>query len=432
MAQPISDPAGSAPSGDVAREPYRLWRIGFLTHADRITPDAISGMPYQIFQALRGLVGMVEPIVPGQGVGPAPALSGLRSLLPRARRKIADRLRFPDGTLKVLDKYAPGRVRRQMLARSRSEAAAVQAAIANTPYDAIISVVGSWYLHALHTPVPIVHFSDATTRLVNRLYAERSSRSLGYQQAWEDMEVGTFRRAAVVALATDETKRSAIEDYGVDPARVIVAPMGATVMPEPGRIIRPDPPTDRHLRLCIVAGDPVRKRVAFALECVDRLAEMGWDAELAYIGPPIEALAASPRLRGMGRLRLSSPADRAVHTSVLADSHMMILPSLAEAAGIAPAEAAHFGRPSIVSCAGGLPTMVKHGQTGIVMPMSATPADYAREIDALCRDRHRYEAMSQAALTRAQNELTWTGCARRMLEALVPLVGKPSLKLVRH
>jgi glycosyltransferase involved in cell wall biosynthesis len=415
--------------------PYKHWRIGFLADVDRLTPDAVSGVPYAIYQALQTLVSDVRLVVPGQSSEAlTPDPPGSMGMLPRVRRRLDRLLRHSDGTPRMLDSWATTWVHRRLIDQARREARAIERALENHRLDAIVSVMGSRILFALETSIPTLHFSDCTAALLSRTYSERSRRGAGCHRAWEEIERATLSRATVIALATDETRRSAIEDYGVDPSRIVVAPMGATVMPEPGRVLRAGPPTGTSLRLCIVAADPVRKRVAFALECVEQLAARGWDAELYSIGPPppsIPALTHSPRLKHIGRLKLSDPADRAKHRQVLAESHLMILPSLAEAAGIAPAEAAHFGRPSIVSSAGGLPTMVKHQQTGLVMPMEATPEEYAREIDLLCRDPERYERMSHAALSRAHRELTWIGCARTMLQALVPVVGQPSLRLVR-
>ena len=119
-----------------------------------------------------------------------------------------------------------------------------------------------------------------------------------------------------------------------------------------------------------------------------------------------------------GSLKLSERGDRRRHEDILASSHLMMLPSIGEAYGIAPCEAAHYGRPSIVSAAGGLPTVVKHEQTGLVMPLSATAADYADAIDRLMRDPLRYLAMCQAALRRAHDVLSWDRWADQMARVI--------------
>ena len=111
---------------------------------------------------------------------------------------------------------------------------------------------------------------------------------------------------------------------------------------------------------------------------------------------------------------MSEPADRELHQDVLQRSHLMLLPSLGEMFGIAPGEAAHFGRPSLVSDVGGLPTVVDHGRSGLVLPEDATAEDYADAIIALVDDSTRYRALSEGALERAKQMLNWEAFAREM------------------
>ena len=101
----------------------------------------------------------------------------------------------------------------------------------------------------------------------------------------------------------------------------------------------------------------------------------------------------------------------------------MLMPSLGEAFGIAPCEAAHFGRPSVVSAAGGLTTVVQHDRTGLTLPVSATAADYSDAIDRLMLDPARYLAMCEAALDRAQNVLSWDVWADGIAEIIADAAG---------
>jgi len=91
------------------------------------------------------------------------------------------------------------------------------------------------------------------------------------------------------------------------------------------------------------------------------------------------------------------------------------LDATGEMYGIAPCEAAHFGRPSLVSDVGGLPSVVEDGHTGRVLPRDADASDYVREIEALCADAERYRALSRAALQRAREHLNWDAWAAKTL-----------------
>jgi len=100
----------------------------------------------------------------------------------------------------------------------------------------------------------------------------------------------------------------------------------------------------------------------------------------------------------------------------------MLLPSLAEAFGIAPGEAGHFGRPSVVSDVGGLPTVVQHDKTGVVLPVDAPASKYANAIREYSIDPKRYIAMSHAALERATTVLSWPAWGKRLSSIFTEIV----------
>ena len=68
----------------------------------------------------------------------------------------------------------------------------------------------------------------------------------------------------------------------------------------------------------------------------------------------------------------------------------------------------------MVSAAGGLPEVVRHEHTGLVMPMSATAGDYARAMRSLLSDGDRYVAMCGAARRRALEDLSWDRWGERL------------------
>ena len=280
----------------------------------------------------------------------------------------------------------------------------------------------STLLCELDVAIPIVYFSDTTTRLIFESYPQYRSQGEGYQRACEELEQRAMARAAVVVFATDLARRSAIEDYGVPPDRAFTVPMGANVAVKAGSPGPADtgPPSRESLRLVITAADPVRKRLGFAIDVVDDLRRRGWAADLEVIGPPTPRALTHPHVRCLGYLSLRSTVDVRRNHDALRRSHLMILPSLGEAFGIAPCEAALIGKPSIVSSAGGLPEVVRDGETGIVMGVESTVEDYARAIIDLAGHPDRYRAMSKAAAERARGRFTW----ERWSEQLVTIMDR--------
>lgn len=388
-------------------------RLGFISPSWRLTPDTISGMPFRMREELArrfgGIVtfGTTEPPASAdRRIIPEPVRALARPAVARARAGVK-RTRAWWADLR------PDRVRRTMLDGAHARSARLQREIEAHPTDVLFGCCISTALVGLRTATPVVYFSDATARIINDTYPNAVRRGRGYREACDELERTVMRKAAAAVFASRAALRSAVEDYGLDPARAHLVEMGAHVTPGPGALAEPLPIRDRRIRLCIVASDPVRKQLRLAVRATEMLCGMGWDAQLAHIGVPSPIASRSATVNSLGRLRLSDAGDRAAHARALAGSHLMLLPSLGEAFGIAPCEAAHFARPSIVSDAGGLPTVVEHGVTGLVLPVSAGPERYARAINDLLADERRYRAMSFAALARARSVLNWSRWADR-------------------
>ncbi len=318
---------------------------------------------------------------------------------------------------------SPGPPRERVLSWARDRARELEPMLAASRPDVLFGCCATALFYDLKGHPPIVHFSDATARLLGDGYSMFREMEPERREAYDELERGTLSRVAAGLYPSAWALASAVGDYGLDPARGHVVPMGATVMPEAGERIEADPPSRGNLRLCIVAGDPARKRVGLAVEAARLLRERGWNVTLTHVGTPLAGAEGLDYVRSVGRLRLSSARDRARHRTVLRESHVMVLPSVAEAFGIAPCEAAHFGRPSVVSDAGGLPSVVEDGRTGVVVPVDAGAEAYARAVEEVAGDEARYRAMSEAALERARRVLNWEAWGDRAAEIVRTAVG---------
>lgn len=315
-----------------------------------------------------------------------------------------------------------GATERRVLDIAMRRSHSVQRQIDADRFDALFGCCISSSIYGLETDVPIVYFSDATPRMLNTSYPELMRQRAGYKSACETLERVVLSKCAAAAYASTQAHDSAVNDYGAAPERVRVIPMGAHITPDVDLPPHREPPSLRRLQLCIAAADPVRKRLDLAIEATELLAARGWHATLTSIGRPTPRARRSPVVECAGVLRLADAADRLAHQRILARSHFMLLPSIGEAFGIAPCEAAHFGCPSIVSSAGGLPTVVQHNRTGLVLPLSSTAADYADAIESLARDPARYLAMCAAAYERARAVLSWDRWGDRIAQLITNVV----------
>jgi glycosyltransferase involved in cell wall biosynthesis len=112
----------------------------------------------------------------------------------------------------------------------------------------------------------------------------------------------------------------------------------------------------------------------------------------------------------------------ALLSDIMSRSHFLFLPSRAEAYGQAFCEAAAFGLPSIGSTAGGIPTIIRDGETGFVRPTETSAQDFASLIQETLADQHRYGRMARLAREDFRDRLNWDSFGKRLGETIMTVV----------
>lgn len=206
---------------------------------------------------------------------------------------------------------------------------------------------------------------------------------------------------------------------GVDPERF--APR-AEARADVGRALGLD--ATQPIVLC--ARRPVPKNgVAYFVAALERLAAAGractvlfaglaaepQPAELEYTTALRRAVLALPPTITV-RLLGSVPNDRMPALHAAAD--LAVLPSLLEATSIAGLETMASGTPLVGTTVGGIPEIVAHGETGLLVP-PRDPAALAEALSWLLDDAARRDAMGAAARARVLREFSWEAVAERSL-----------------
>ncbi len=388
-------------------EATRPLRIGFISAGPIDNPNMLSGMPYHMSTALREQgIEIVE--IPSTSDAFRNKRTIRRYLAQRYTREANDHFK------RSLDVAAAPLTRALVLRGSRSHSTHAQSNLnqlleSGVQLDAICGCNVSKALMQLETDLPIIYISDATAPMIIPNYPRLASRGRPYRDAICEVERTGVSRATATVFSTPMARQSAINDLGVHPDHAHVVPMGSHVTPaDPASVSAPAPPPTRdNCNMLIVAADAVRKRVYLALQAAEILRSRDINAVLHVVGPGTEACKNNPAANLIGRLKLSDPKDRVTHQALLRDCHLQLLPSLGEAFGIAVTESAHFARPAVVSGAGGLPYVIQHNKTGLVIDPDDGAEAWANAIESLIDDPDRYLAMSTAALNRARNEFTW-------------------------
>ncbi|MCC7390472.1 MAG: glycosyltransferase family 4 protein [Phycisphaerales bacterium] len=389
-------------------------RVAMLWPGRAGDAGALSGMPAGMAGALeRRGVEFVHIETPAPGPPPVPRR--FRAHARAARHALRD----------TLEHLAPRATHSRMLDRAHARAEHLGRELRRLRPDLLFGCCISTSLAFLETDTPVVYFSDATPRLINTTYPAYARRTRAYHDACDLFELGALQRTTLAAYASEAALRSAIDDYALDPDRAVQIPMGANITPERPVAAPHEPPTRRRLNLAFIGADPARKRLDLCVAAAELLGARGWRTTLRVIGPLTSRAARSHAVEPLGRLSLADPGDLARARAAIAGAHFLLLPSVAEAFGIAPCEAAHFAVPAIVSDAGGLPSVVLDGATGRVLPTTAGPEAYADAIEQLAADPDGYRRCSLAALARAHRTLNWDAWAGRMHTLFLRAAGRP-------
>lgn len=214
-----------------------------------------------------------------------------------------------------------------------------------------------------------------------------------------------FRSAARTVAWSRWVRDSLIADYGVEPSRVAVIPPGVDLSrwtPGLGRGRGP-------LRILFVGGDLLRKGGATLLAAFSALPPGTAELTLVTRSPDPQA----PGVRVEHSMNPNAPELIDLYRT----SDVFVLPSTAEAFGIAAVEAAAAGLPVIASRVGGLTDIVDDGRTGYLID----PTDVAglvRHLRRLADDPHLRAGLGRAARDHAATHFDAEGNARRTVELL--------------
>jgi glycosyltransferase involved in cell wall biosynthesis len=226
-------------------------------------------------------------------------------------------------------------------------------------------------------------------------------------------EKALFQNAELVFVPTQYVRKSMLEDYDLCPDQVVVVGYGLT-----GEISQEAPERDWHSQRLIFIGEPksfARKGGPELIAAFKQLRSQLPDATLTMIGPTEQMTGTIPGLRALGFVQ-----DRSQIKTLLAESTCFVMPTQQEPFGIVFLEAMAARLPVISTCVDGVPEIVVHGQTGLLVP----PGD----IDALTAALYQMltqpdmaRQMGEAGFQRQQDRFTWGKVAQRINEALLTL-----------
>jgi glycosyltransferase involved in cell wall biosynthesis len=370
-------------------------KLLFVSLWDAANPNAESGYAYSIRQQLRRRfhVSDLFPLaLPSEGFW-----------LPlRAAYKITGRYYHPMREPTIL----------------KSLARRVEWAIKSAKPD-VVFAPSSVPLTYVDSAVPTVYVTDQVFRDFIGSYVQRPSAR--FCQLGDLQEGRALASAARVSFPSRWAAESAVQHYDANPTKISVIPWGANLPHE----IAEDTiqaaiaarPLDR-CRLVFLGVDWRRKGGNTLVSTVNELNRLGVRTEAIVIGCDPGGL---PPERFTVHRYLDKRRDDqfARFASIMASSHFLFLPSRAEAFAQAFCEAAAFGLPAIGSAVGGIPDLIRNGETGFVRHPETSPKEFAALIQDVLAAPAQYVRLARQAREDHHQRLNWDRFGERLAEVVM-------------
>jgi len=297
---------------------------------------------------------------------------------------------------KLLNKQFPlGRT----IASSKSYSQTIANRLLNSDCDCIFST-GTIPIAYLNAKMPKVFYTDATFASMLDYYPGFSNLAANIIRQGHQLERDAIASCALAIYSSDWAAKSAIHDYGADPAKVKVVPFGANwdvQYPEEEVSGFINNRSTGILKILFNGVDWVRKGGDLLLSTAKEIVSRGINLEVHIVGIrqiPVENL--PDYVINHGFLNKSVPREKFELEKLYKEAHFLFVPSLSEAFGLVFCEASLFGVPSISRKTGGVESAIIDGKNGFTLTEAATAGDYA---DLICYYYGDYEKYISLAIT---------------------------------
>ncbi len=351
--------------------------------------DAFSGADNAIFEGLRSrghIAGIVNGSLPRQFV----LYQLLRTIRP--------------------SKHAWGRSWRRELVKSpgafKARMKVLDRALRTSPiaFDAVLHVGGLCAPFQGAYPRPVALFCDYTTKLAEINYPPWFGLKPNEALEWYALETELYQSSALIMTASENTKRSFVQHFGVDPSRVTVVAEGVDrVHQHAGKTYAED-------TVLFVGIDFPRKGGPTLLQAFDAVRRRRPRARLWIVGPdPGEA---AEGVTWFGR------ANRETLNSLFAQATVFTMPSICEPFGLAMIEAMSHGLPVVGTTVDAMAEIVEEGQSGFLVP-SGDAVTVAERLVQLLEDSALAQRMGTRGQARVSNQFLWRHVVDRVEAALL-------------
>ncbi len=255
-------------------------------------------------------------------------------------------------------------------------------------------------------------YADATLKSLLRFYPEYSRFTKACLEDGKQIDQQAIDNSDLLIYTSEWAANSAINDYNANPSKIFIVPFGANLDYTPDSNEAKDIIKKReihtHVNLLFLGVDWERKGGKYALEVTDTLNKSGIPAKLHIAG--IKHL--PPNLNrhyiiNHGYISKATEAGQKKLSSIIADSHFLILPSMADCTPVSFSEANAFGVPCLVSDVGGHKSIIENGVNGMVNQHANFVENSVSYIQKLRGSDNDYQQLCFNSYEKYRTELNW-------------------------
>ena len=277
----------------------------------------------------------------------------------------------------------------------------------NRPVDVLFVSASSPLIAYVETDIPIIYMTDATFQQLQSYYPHFSNLARYNIRQGIELDKKAFINASHCMLASDWNKNSAIKDYEIGNNKISVVPCGANLDLIPAKADL-DVKATGQCRLLFLGVEWERKGGDIALETFKLLQQKGIDPHLHIIGcVPPHALSQEKNITIIPFLDKNNPDEFQKLHAIFLQTDLLLLPTLAECAGVVFSEASAYAIPSITTDTGGVTTYVRNGINGFTIPLQAGAEAYADKIIGLISDKETMTRLKLSARKFYEENLDW-------------------------
>lgn len=284
-----------------------------------------------------------------------------------------------------------------------------------------------FYVARVKTSLPVVFWADTTVAGVIGRYQRYQSLSARTQRRAHAVEQDALSACDLAIFSNRWAAELAMGTYELDPGKVRVMTYGANLLqvPDQAEMLRLLAHRDAvQVKLIALGFDWQRKGMARAVEVTTELRKRGLDARLQIVGcQPPAGFVTPPYVSLLGKISKYSPDGVKRLELLLGASHLLVLPTEAECAAVALAEANAYGVPFVSTNVGGNASLVRQDFNGMLLPLDASIADWADAAMRILHDRATYERFCWQAYNYFHQQLSWEQAISKFEQAAHELLG---------